>query len=166
MVFSVSTAQRKGGQVLQYAGQGYLNFCYFYENADPNLLSAEREFPIISYTVLKKDYTEVKETRSAQQGFPITVFATHMGAIMIDIGVVGAIIWAILYALFCLYVIRYYHREEFDISELLLLFCLGTIPVFGIFYYRFFSFFIAIQVVFVLFFFILSKYKFVKTSEQ
>ena len=54
------------GSVLQYAGQSYLNFCYFYDNANPDLIYPQREFPIVSHVVFKSDYGDVKEERSAK----------------------------------------------------------------------------------------------------
>lgn len=148
------------GSVLQYAGQGYLNFCYFYENVNSDYLSAEREFPITSYLLFKRGYSDVKEDRTAQQGFFIGVFATFVGAVLLDIGVVGVIIWCMFFAFMALFVLKYYNRKKFDISDILCLFALASVPVFGVFYYRFHSFFIAIEILIVLFLFVMSKYKF------
>ena len=39
-----------------------------------------------------------------------------------------------------LLLIRYAHREEYDISDVLAIFVTATIPLFGIFYYRYYSF--------------------------
>lgn len=155
------TDEGASGSVLQYAGQSYLNFCYFYDNADPSLIYPEREIPIISHVLLKSDYGEVKSERSAKEGFFIGVFATHVGAWMLDIGIVGAIIWSVLFALLCVLIIKYLDRSEFEITEVLMLFILATIPIFGVFYYRFHSFQIALQYLIVIILYLLSKVKFV-----
>lgn len=149
------------GSVLQYAGQSYLNFCYFYENANPNLFYPQREIPIISHVVLKSDYGDVKEERSAKEGFFIGVFATHVGAWFLDVGLVGCIIYASLYALVCLLLIRYFDRSSFDVTEVMLLFVMATVPVFGIFYYRFHSFAIALQYLIAGLWFLMSKFSLV-----
>lgn len=149
------------GSVLQYAGQSYLNFCYFYDNANPDLIYPQREFPIVSHVVFKSDYGDVKEERSAKEGFFIGVFATHVGAWMLDIGIAGCIMFALLYALICVQLIKYVNRTEFDISEVLMIFVLATIPIFGIFYYRFHNFTIALQYLLAGILYILSKFKFV-----
>ena len=42
-------SKREGGaatSALQYAGQGYLNFCFFWEKANTDYITAEREFPL------------------------------------------------------------------------------------------------------------------------
>lgn len=155
------TNEGTSGSVLQYAGQSYLNFCYFYDNADPSLIYPEREIPIISHVALGSDYGGVKEERSAKEGFFIGVFATHVGAWMLDIGVVGAIVWSILFALLCTLIIMYINRSEFEITEVMMLFILATIPIFGIFYYRFHSFQIALQYLVVGLLFLMSKVKLV-----
>lgn len=158
------TDEGASGTTLQYAGQSYINFCYFYDNADPDLIYPEREIPIISHTLLKSDYVESKDVRTAKEGFFIGVFATHVGAWMLDIGIMGAIIWSCLFSLLCLIIIRYFNRKTFDVSEVLLLFVLATIPIFGIFYYRFYSFQIALQYVLAGILYILSWYEFVWKS--
>ncbi len=160
------TDEGTSGSVLQYAGQSYLNFCYFYDNSDPSLIYPEREIPIISHVVLGSDYGQVKEERSAKEGFFIGVFATHVGAWMLDIGVVGAIVWSVLYALLCVVIIRYIDRSEYEITEVMMLFILATIPIFGIFYYRFHSFQIALQYLIVGLLYLLSKVKFVWGKES
>lgn len=159
------TDEGTSGSALQYAGQSYLNFCYFYDNANPDLIYPQREFPIISHAVFKSDYGDVKEERSAKEGFFIGVFATHVGAWMLDIGLTGCIMYASFYALLCILLIKYHNRTEFDISEVLMLFILATIPIFGIFYHRFHNFTIALQYVLVGILYIMSKYKFVWKTE-
>lgn len=154
------TDEGASGSVLQYAGQSYLNFCYFYDNADPNLIYTQRETPVISHVFFNTSYGEVKEERTAKEGFFIGVFATHVGAWMLDVGVVGAVMLSVLFSLACLYVVKYYNRTEYDVSDVLMLFIFATVPIFGIFYYRFHGFYIALQYVFAGIIYILSKFEF------
>jgi len=149
------------GSILQYAGQSYLNFCYFYDNADPNLIYPQREFPVISHIFFHSDYGELKEERSAKEGFFIGVFATHVGSWLIDIGLVGCTVYATLFGLICTLLIKYYNRKEYEITEVLFLFIFATTPIFGIFYYRFHGIAIGLQYVFVGMLYILSRYRFV-----
>ncbi len=128
-----------GGSMLEYAGQSYVNFCYFYDNHNRELYYAEREFPIISYFVFKNQYADTKEERTAKEGFFIGVFASHIGSWMLDLGVMGAVLISILFALLCCLVIGRYNRTTFDVADVLMLFALGDVPTFGIFYYRYYS---------------------------
>ncbi len=154
------TDEGASGSVLQYAGQSYLNFCYFYDNADPNLIYTQREIPVISHVFLNTSYGEVKEERSAREGFFIGVFATHVGAWLLDVGVVGAVVLSLLFCLACLCVVKYRERTVYDIADVLMIFIFATVPIFGIFYYRFHGFYIALQYVFAGIIYVLSKFEF------
>lgn len=127
------------GTMLEYAGQSYANFCYFYDNHNRDLYYIERELPVISYYVLKSQYIDTKEERTAKEGFFIGVFASHIGSWMLDTGVIGSILISVLFSLLCCLVIKRYDRTEFDIADVLMLFALGTVPTFGIFYYRYYT---------------------------
>ena len=169
---AVSTARfedKDGGTVgstLQYAGQSYLNFCYFYDNANPDLIYPQREFPILSHVIFKSNYSETKDERSAKEGFFIGVFATHVGAWLLDIGLAGCIIYTLSFALVCILLIKYYNRKEFEITEVLLIFIVATLPIFGIFYSRFYNFSNAVQYLLVAILYFLSRYHFVWSRNE
>jgi oligosaccharide repeat unit polymerase len=127
------------GNLLEYAGQSYANFCYFYENHNPNLYYIERELPITSFFLFKSQYVDTKEERTAKEGFFIGVFASHVGSWMLDTGIAGSFLICILFAFICCLIIRTYNRTEFDIADVLMIFSLGAIPTFGIFYYRYYT---------------------------
>ena len=133
--------QGTSGGIIQYAGQGYLNFCYFWENANFEFIAPEREFPMISHTIFKVDSDDYRRSvRSGQQGFFISVFPTFIGEIMLDLSPIGMISWVIYYSLICFLIIRSSQREEYDIEEIIIIFALAAIPTFGLFYYRYFFF--------------------------
>lgn len=139
--FDVKNSSGSGARTIQYGGQGYLNFCYFYEEGKFEYLTTERIFPFTNHYVYRKDSNmDRREERSGEQGFFMSVFATFIGDLMIDISPLGMVFWTISYFLVLMLLIRRSHREEFDISELILLFLLAVVPIFGIFYYRFFYF--------------------------
>lgn len=136
-------SEKNGGAVesaMQYVGQGYLNFCFFWENADPNQVSVEREFPFIHHYFFRIDSNpERRSVRSGKQGFFISVFPSFMGDILLDMSFLGATIWIMYYFLILFLIIKCAHRDSFDISEVLILFYFAAIPVFGIFYYRYYN---------------------------
>ena len=149
-----------GNRTAQYAGQGFLNFCYFYENGHLEYISPERELPFINHFVYHVDSNdERREERSGEQGFFISVFATFIGDIMLDLGIVGMMVWVAGYFLLTMLLLRRSHRDVFDISEVLLIYLLAIIPIFGIFYYRFFAFTNTFSFIFALGLLFLSKYK-------
>ncbi len=148
--FDRGGASDSGARTVQYAGQGFINFCYFYDHANTNYVSAEREFPLLHHYVYHVDSgAERRAERSAQQGFFISVFAGFVGDIMVDIGIVGLALWVVVYFMAAMLLIRCSHRTEWDISEVLLLFLLAVVPLFGIFYYRFMAFTYTFSLIFV-----------------
>ena len=153
------------GSMLEYAGQSYVNFCYFYDNHNPELYYVERELPIVSYFVFKNQYVETKDERTAREGFFIGVFASHIGSWLLDVGVVGAILISAFFAFICCLVINRYNRTEFDISDVLMLFALGAVPTFGIFYYRYYTVATAFVYLAAGLLFLFSKYIFVWHKE-
>ncbi|MDD7318615.1 MAG: oligosaccharide repeat unit polymerase [Prevotella sp.] len=126
------------GGIIQYAGQNYLNFCYFWENARYDEICSEREFPMINHFVMKIDSNNTRRNeRSGRQGFFISVFASYVGDIMLDLSPVGMVIWIFFYFLINMLIIKRRRREEFDIGEILAIFVSAVIPIFGIFYYKY-----------------------------
>jgi hypothetical protein len=155
-----------GGTMLEYAGQSYANFCYFYDNHNQGLYYVEREFPVISYFFFKRQYNDTKEERTAKEGFFIGVFASHVGSWFLDTGLVGCILICTFFSILCCLVIKSYQRSEFDIADVLMLFALGAVPTFGIFYYRYYSIATAFVYVVAAILYIYSKFDIVWTSGE
>lgn len=157
--------EREGGTgqgLAQYAGQSYLNFCFFWEHGKFEYISPEREFPLTWHYVFDVDNSHARRSvRSGEQGFFMSIFATFLGDIMLDLSPIGMIIWTICYFMACCLFIKRGHREEMDISEVLIVFVVGLIPVFGVFSYRYQIFPHTFTIMLVLAFYILSKYKLV-----
>jgi oligosaccharide repeat unit polymerase len=122
--------------LLVYMGQPYLNFCYFYENynylTDINL---SRIFPLtdslINGTFSLQDY---RDDIFYGSGMNIGVFYTFLGDFLVDIGVKGIYIYAIIYLIVTISVL---HKKLLDLSDLLLVGILFIIPLQGVFYYSF-----------------------------
>ena len=154
------------GSMLEYAGQSYANFCYFYDNHNSELFYLEREFPIISYAIFDSQYTETKEERTAKEGFFIGVFASHIGSWLLDTGVIGSIVISVIFAILCCLVIQRYNRTDYDIADIIMIFTLGVVPTFGIFYYRYYSFQTAVVYVAAIGLYLFSKFIFVWNKEE
>jgi len=149
-------------RAIQYGGQSLVNFCYFYDKGNSDYVALEREFPFVHHFLFKKDSTpERRSERMADQGFFISVFPSFAGDIMLDLGVWGMLAWVVCYFLICMMVIQRAHREELDLGEVLLIFMLAIIPVFGIFYYRFYSFMNTFSLILVVGVYLVSRYKLV-----
>ncbi len=148
--------------ILQYAGQSYLNFCYFWECSKSDNISTEREFPLYNHYVKKVDSNkEQRAKRSGKHGFFISVFPSFVGDIMLDLGVLGVLIWVMVFHLVTLLIIKRPHRESFNVGEMLGIFFMAGVPIFGIFYYRYYSFNHSLILLMVLFIYFFSKYRLV-----
>lgn len=167
-LLAVSVARfedREGGTgqgMVQYAGQGYLNFCFFWENGRFEYISPEREFPVTwFYAFHVTNSPEQRHVRSGEQGFPMSIFASFIGDIMLDLSPIGMAIWVLYYFLACLLLIKRAHRTEIDISDVLVIFAAAILPTFGIFYYRFYNRSSTFLVLIGLTIYLLSRYKIV-----
>lgn len=149
-----------GVMALQYAGQQQFNFCYFWDNADFSNIAPEREFPLIWHYAFNIDTDDIRRgDRSGEHGFFISVFATFIGDIMLDISPIGAAIWVLFYFLINFLIIGKAHREELSEGEMIILFTMAVIPIFGIFYYRYFHYLYTFMIILAVFVYIMSKIK-------
>lgn len=149
------------GGALQYAGQGYLNFCYFYENANPNIQYTDRMFPMYNHIVNGIDSTpEFRDEKSMHHGFFISVFATFIGDFLLDVGLVGTIVWVIAFFILCITFFPRSSDAAVSLGQLFFVFIMGVIPVFGVFYYRYFYFYYTIMLITVVVASLCCHYKF------
>ena len=156
-------SKREGGaetSALQYAGQGYLNYCFFWEKGNRDYITAEREFPLTAHYVFHIDNDDYRRSvRSGQQGFFMSVFATYIGDVLLDLTPIGMFLWVTLFFLLCVVIFQRPHREELGVGELLIFFVLSVLPIFGIFYYRFMSFPYTYMVIIAFIMLLLDKFK-------
>ena len=128
------------GGVIQYAGQSFLNFTYFFDHLIDHKPYFFRLFPLYNrYLGDNLTLEEYRDIISATQGFHVSVFSTFLGDIMVDIGHFGMIIYVILFYLLCRILLRRKASETIHFSQLLLFVVLICNPLHGIFYYRYFN---------------------------
>lgn len=145
----------------EYAGQGYLNFCFFWEHQNTDEVATEREFPLINHVLFGIDSNpERRSERSGKQGFFISVFPTFAGDLLLDLGLAGASIWVCYFFLLGMLIIQSAHREVFFVGEMLLIFIMAAIPLFGVFYYRYFWFTYTLMIIIAICIYYLSSKQF------
>lgn len=150
------------GNIVQYAGQNYLNFCFFWEKGRFQYVTAERELPMTYHYVFHIDNDDYRRSeRSGKQGFFMSVFASYIGDIMLDLSPIGLIIWCIFFFLVSVSVIKRPHREEMSVGEYITFFALSVIPLFGIFYYRYMAYPYTFMLGIVAFLYVTDKFKIV-----
>lgn len=151
------------GAAIQYVGQGYINFCYFWENAKSDYIATERVFPLYNriFTGIVSQSDRLKE-RSAQHGFFVSVFPTFIGDILLDLTLPGMLLWVLAFIAICHRFIPSTDDPDTVVhaADYLIVFALATIPTFGVFYYRYHNFQSTIMILCVLLVAYLSKYTF------
>lgn len=154
-------AERDSGAIggaLQYAGQGYLNFCYFYENANQDVKFVDRVFPFYAHFVLGQDYNN--EIRQDAHGFFTPVFATFLGVFLLDVGVLNLIFWVLSYFILCNMFFPRNKTPIISFGQVLFFFSMGVIPVFGVFYYRYYNYHYSIMLMLMIVMCFCFHYKF------
>ena len=155
------------GNMAQYAGQNYLNFCYFWEKANYDHITAERELPMTYHYLFHIDNDDYRRSiRSGQQGFFMSVFASYIGDVMLDLSPIGMVLWCTLFFLIIAIVLKYPRREQLYLGEYMAFFALSAIPIFGVFYYRYMSFPYSFMLIIVVLLFFTDKYDFHYSSSQ
>ena len=127
------------GGAIQYAGQSYLNFCYFYEHANNDHIYTNRILPLTNHFINSElDYSEeIRDIKSDEQGFYVGVFSTFLGDILLDVGMTGLIIWVLAFITFITCIVI--NTDNFlTFGHILCLYILIVIPAFGIFYYPYY----------------------------
>lgn len=125
---------------VQYSGQSYLNFCYIYDNEHCDTIYYARVFPMTSHFLFNENYDfdlQAVEKRYKMHGFKTDVFTSFAGTILVDLGKIPMILWTLAFCWLCMLFFRN-KRFGFSFWKLLLVFALAEVPVFGIFYYRYY----------------------------
>lgn len=129
------------GGTLQYAGQSYLNFCYFYENANTQMIYTHRMFPLINHILKDEDYIkDIKNKQSSEQGFFVGVFPSFIGDFLLDTGLIGMLLWVTMFILISKITLNFKKNKTITFGNIMWYYVLSTIPMFGIFYYPYYDY--------------------------
>lgn len=129
------------GGALQYAGQSYLNFCYYYEFANNEHIYTNRMFPLLNHIISDTSYlNDIKDKQCDQQGFFVGVFPSFLGDFLLDTGIIGMLVWVFGFLFITNISFRFTKGDTISFGNALWYYVLATIPMFGIFYYPYFEF--------------------------
>ena len=124
--------------MVQYSGQSYLNFCYVYENASHDTIYYERVFPMAGHFLFDNNYDfQAIEKRNKMQGFKSDIFSSFLGTTLMDFGKIPMILWTLAFFGLCVLFNRN-KEQKTSFWKVLVIFALAEVPVFGIFYYRYY----------------------------
>ena len=87
--------------LIVYSGQTYPNFCKFYHHYSFKEVTFDRVFPITTKYVFGHDFntTTYREKEESRIGMKTGIFFTFLGDAMMDFGLIGMIIYTLLFAM-------------------------------------------------------------------
>lgn len=138
----------KGG-VITYAGQSYINYCYFWDNFEnPGGLSTKYLFPATHYWIIGDYQGEVpyqKDLHLKTRKDP-GVFYSYLGSFLVDSNKPGPFIFTILYLLLCSLIFRK-NKGVIGFENLLYVFFLLIIPACGAISYIYTSHYMTFSII-------------------
>lgn len=133
IVSTMRTALTGNDYLLTYAGQSYANFCDYFDNMNWHAYTLRRVLPLSSYLLGGKwSLAEYDIDVLNKTGMELGKFSTMMGTIFIDLGLIGLLVYSIIYNRIASYVMKV---RSFDLTQLLLLGIVIQVPLHGVFYY-------------------------------
>jgi len=123
------------GGIIYYAGQSYLNFCFFYDKVHYSEFSLQRIFPLIYDIFIDngiRSSVELNNEIENKTGYFVGLFSTFLGDIMVASGVLVTILYNVSFSFISNGLLKrktnviYFHN-------LIFFFCLLLVPMLGIF---------------------------------
>ena len=127
--------------VCNYAGQPFLNFCYFFDVYRDNFFSLQRLFPFTDYFIMRNhfDLFAYRDTIMAETGLNIGIFYTFLGDLMIDLTHIGMVVYILLYCAFSIFFLQRPQPDTMPFYQLFIFLILVLIPLQGLFYYSYYK---------------------------
>jgi len=124
------------GSMISYAGQSFINFCFFFDKVRYSEFSLQRIFPLFYKLFFHNginDTVSLNADISLKTGKEIGVFSTFIGDIMVASGKIAGILYCIAFSIVARSIIKFRTRRFVYFDQMLFLFCLITIPMLGVF---------------------------------
>lgn len=121
--------------LVNYAGQSFNNFCYFFENLDLPSRQWDHPFPLLS-SIFESNHLGTKEWAcyvGSKTGINILVFSSFVGLIASYIGFGFTALWCIGITLLCFFALK--KKSVYSLFDLMKIIVLAVIPYLGLFGY-------------------------------
>ncbi len=135
--FSGATEYAEVFSLLDYSGQIFLNFNDFFSNLQHNDFTIARIFPFTYDWIHDTNFDLVVYKRSIKMD--IGIFSTFLGDFYIDIGIIGTVLYAMVFIPAAFFVQRSIIPASKKFQQVLLFFLLFQVPLNGLFYYSLYN---------------------------
>lgn len=126
------------GSLVSYAGQSYINFCYFFENFyNKELFSTKLLFPVTHAFVLKdyKGMVHLQQEMTSSTGIECGVFYSFLGNFIVDNNQKGPFIYILCYLLLFAVCLLHKNKQTTTMLNFLYFFFLSIVPACGVISY-------------------------------
>lgn len=131
--------------LVNYAGQPYSTFIYYFEECTWHPYNFRRIFPLITSFIFGRfNLTDYRSIIFSHNNVNVNGFSTFMGDVFVDVGLVGLILFAFVFTRIANRIMK---RESFGLSQLIYLGIIIQIPLFGVFYYSFYKMEVTVSII-------------------
>jgi oligosaccharide repeat unit polymerase len=124
------------GSMISYAGQPFINFCFFFDKVKYGEFSLQRIFPLFYKLFIHNginDTVNLNVDISLKTGKEIGVFSTFIGDIMVASGKIAGTVYCIAFYIAAYSIVKFRTKAFLHFYQILFVFCLITIPMLGVF---------------------------------
>lgn len=156
------------GGMISYAGQSFINFCFFFDMVEYKEFSLQRIFPLF-YKLFIDNGIEgsgaLNDDILLKTGKFAGIFSTFVGDIMIASGKIATVVFCVFYNLVANIALKWKNKKHIYFHQILTLFCLITFPLLGPFVYFYATFPRTLALIFCVFYIINLKMNIYKRKD-
>lgn len=155
-IVSISRFSEKTGgtmnSVIEYAGQPYSNFCYFFDNFNNGEGINTRVLFPFTHTFIIGDYVggvDLQQTMTAKTGIYCGVFYSFLGMFILDSNQIGPFLFIVFYLIVWSIVLKK-RSTEVSLTKFFEYFFLLVIPTYGCIAYMYSHWYLTLSIIIVL----------------
>lgn len=155
----VGTISGTYGGIIEYLGQSYPNFCYFFDEFTPAFTNLNLIFPFSAKYIFGEEFVggvNLQQVMELKTGIATGVFYTYLGQIRIFCGMFVMFLFCFIYYIFSKIVLQKTRKTCFTLFTMYAYFGLSSIMLLGPFVYFYSSPVRTFSILF--FFFFIKKY--------
>lgn len=130
--------------IIEYAGQNFINFCWFWDNFNLPNINLTGLFPAINHFFIgDPGIVEYGKILELKLGFFVNYFYTYLGSWMIYVGQFGTIILVVIYSISVRKMLVC--KRKVNLGVFMRTFIIGTVPACGVILYTYTSYMVTIS---------------------